>query len=99
MQLVSVESRPQPGLDRTRPEGRVPAEPQPLPLGVIIPASATRGTGVSKRWEECGASCLLKRQCNPPQLAEGTTAQLVEVQGDVPCLVGRKLKFALVRPA
>lgn len=77
----------------------VSVEPEPLPLKVAIPVAATRGTGVSKRWEECGAACLLKQYCNPSALPEGQTAQLVEVQGDVPCLVGRKLKFALVKPA
>lgn len=77
----------------------VAVEPEPLPVKMAIPVSATRGTGVSKRWEECGASCLLKQYCNPPALQEGQTAQLLDVQGDVACLVGRKLKLALVKPA
>lgn len=76
----------------------VAVEPEPLPVKVAIPVSATRGTGVSRRWEECGAVCLYKQYCNPSALPEGQTAQLVQVEGDVPCLVGRKLKFALVRP-
>ena len=76
----------------------VAVEPEPLPVRVAIPVSATRGTGISKRWEECGAACLLKQYCNPAALQEGQTAQLVEVQGDVPCVVGRKLKFATVKP-
>jgi uncharacterized protein (UPF0179 family) len=76
----------------------VEVEEKPLPLRIAIPANATRGTGVSKRWEECGASCLLKRHCNPSGLAEGQAASITKVEGDVPCLVGRKLKFALVEP-
>jgi uncharacterized protein (UPF0179 family) len=77
----------------------VAVEPQPLPIRVTIPVSATRGTGVSKRWEECGAVCLLKQYCDPSALAEGQTAQLVKVEGEVPCLVGRKLRFAWVQPS
>lgn len=77
----------------------VEVDPRPLPVRVAIPASATRGTGVSKHFQECGASCLLKQYCNPPALQEGVTAALETVEGDVPCLVGRKLKFALVRPS
>lgn len=73
-------------------------DPRPLPLRVAIPVAATRGTGVSKHWEECGAACLLKRHCNPAALPEGVTARIEKVEGDVPCLVGRKLKFALVTP-
>lgn len=76
----------------------VAVEPEPLPVKVAIPVSATRGTGVSRRWEECGAICLYKQFCDPAALPDGQTAQLVKVEGDVPCLVGRKLKFALVRP-
>lgn len=76
----------------------VEIDPKPLPLRVAIPVAALRGTGVSKHWEECGASCLLKQHCNPKALPDGVTAEIAEVQGDVPCLVGRKLKFALVRP-
>ncbi|HUR67718.1 MAG TPA: UPF0179 family protein [Candidatus Thermoplasmatota archaeon] len=76
----------------------VEVDPKPLPVRVTIPASATRGTGVSKHWVECGASCLLKQYCNPAALAQGVTAQLEKVEGDVDCLVGRKLKFAIVRP-
>lgn len=82
-------------------EGRVQVvelEEKPLPVKVIIPAAATRGTGVSKKWDECGASCLLKQYCNAPALTEGVTAAVEKVEGDVPCLVGRKLKFAWVRP-
>jgi uncharacterized protein (UPF0179 family) len=77
----------------------VAVDPKPLPLRVTIPVSATRGTAFSKRWVECGASCLFKQHCNPGALAEGQTASLEKVEGDVPCLVGRKLKFALVQPA
>jgi uncharacterized protein (UPF0179 family) len=76
----------------------VEVDPAPLPVRITIPATAARGTGVSKHWVECGASCLLKQYCNPPALAEGQTAGLEKVEGDVPCLVGRKLKFAWVRP-
>jgi uncharacterized protein (UPF0179 family) len=76
----------------------VAVEPAPLPVRIAIPVSATRGTGVSKRWEECGAVCMLKRYCNPSALVEGRTAQLVKVEGEVPCLVGRKLRFASVQP-
>lgn len=76
----------------------VEIDPKPLPVRVTIPVSATRGTGYSKRWEECGVACLLKQHCNAPALKEGVTMPLVAVEGDVPCLVGRKLKFALVRP-
>jgi uncharacterized protein len=76
----------------------VEVEPAPLPLRIAIPLTATRGTGVTKRWEECGASCLHKRACNSAALAEGQTAGILKVEGDVPCLVGRKLKFALVEP-
>lgn len=77
----------------------VELHPEPLPLRVAIPVSATRGTGMSKNFEECGAVCLLKQHCNPPALAPGVTAAIQKVEGDVPCLVGRKLKFALVTPA
>lgn len=76
----------------------VEVEAKSLPVRVAIPVSATRGTGVSKHWQECGAACLLKRYCNSPALPEGVTASLEKVEGDVPCLVGRKLRFALVRP-
>ena len=76
----------------------VEVEPKPLPVKVAIPVSATRGTGVSKHFDECGASCLFKQYCNPVALQPGVTAQLEKVEGDVPCLVGRKLKFAWVRP-
>lgn len=76
----------------------VEVDPKPLPVRVTIPVSATRGTGVSKHWDECGAACLLKQYCNPAALAPGVTAQIERIEGDVPCLVGRKLKFALVRP-
>ena len=74
----------------------VDVEPKPLPLRVAIPVAATRGTGMSRKFEECGASCLLKAQCNPTALPEGVTAKIVKLEGDVPCLVGRKLKFATV---
>lgn len=70
----------------------------PLPVRVAIPASATRGTGVSKHFEECGAACLLKQYCNPAGLPAGVTAPIEKVEGDVPCVVGRRLKFAWVRP-
>ena len=83
-------------------EGKVQVveiEEQPLPVRAAIPVSATRGTGVSNHFEECGASCLLKSACNPAALPPGVTAQIEKVEGDVPCLVGRKLKFALVRPS
>ena len=76
----------------------VEVDPKPLPVKVAIPVSATRGTGVSKHWVECGAACLLKQYCNPAALLPGVTAQLDKVGGDVPCIVGRKLKFAIVRP-
>lgn len=76
----------------------VEVEEAPLPVRMTIPVASTRGTGVTKHWEECGASCLLKSQCNPPALAEGRTASIVKVEGDVPCLVGRRLKFATVEP-
>jgi uncharacterized protein (UPF0179 family) len=76
----------------------VEVDPTPLPVRVAIPVSATRGTGFSKKWEECGAACLLKQHCNPVALKEGATAALVRIEGDVPCLVGRKLKFAWVTP-
>lgn len=76
----------------------VEVDPTPLPVRIAIATSATRGTGVSKHFQECGASCLLKRHCNPPALQEGVTAALESVEGNVPCLVGRKLKFAWVRP-
>jgi len=82
-------------------EGKVQVveiEEQPLPVRAAIPVSATRGTGVSNHFEECGASCLFKACCNPAALPRGVTAQIEKIEGDVPCLVGRKLKFALVRP-
>lgn len=77
----------------------VEVDPTPLPVRVAIPVTALRGTGVSKHWDECGASCLLKRHCNPAALKDGETARILKVEGDVPCLVGRKLKFALVDPS
>lgn len=76
----------------------VEVDPAPLPVRVAIPVTALRGTGVSKHWEECGALCLHKQHCNPAALKQGETAPIVKVEGDVPCLVGRKLKFALVDP-
>ena len=76
----------------------VEVEEAPLPVRVAIPVSATRGTGVSKHFEECGAACLFKQHCNPVALPAGATAKIEKVEGDVPCLVGRKLKFALVSP-
>lgn len=76
----------------------VEVEEKPLPLRVAIPVAATRGTGWSNHFEECGAACLLKQHCNPVALPPGVTAQIEKVDGDVPCLVGRKLKFAHVRP-
>lgn len=77
----------------------VKIEPKPLPVRMTIPVAAVRGTGVTKRWVECGASCLYKAQCNPAVIPEGGSASLLKVEGEVPCLVGRKLKFALVEPA
>lgn len=77
----------------------VEVDRKPLPVRVAIPVSAMRGTGYSKHFDECGASCLFKANCNPAALASGVTAQLEKVEGDVPCLVGRKLKFAWVRPS
>lgn len=82
-------------------EGKVQVveiDPTPLPVKVAIPVAATRGTGMSRHFEECGASCLYKAYCNPTQLPEGVTLPIEKVEGDVPCLVGRKLKFAWVRP-
>lgn len=76
----------------------VEVDAKPLPVRVAIPVSATRGTGVSKHFEDCGAVCLLKQYCNPAGLPPATTAALEKIEGDVPCLVGRKLKFAWVRP-
>jgi uncharacterized protein (UPF0179 family) len=76
----------------------VEVEEKPLPVRVAIPAAATRGTGVANRFEECGAACLYKALCNPAALPPGVTAQIERVEGEVPCLVGRKLRFALVRP-
>lgn len=76
----------------------VEIDPKPLPVRVAIPVSATRGTGMSKHWDECGASCLLKGHCNPAALPQGVTAKFIKIEGDVPCLVGRKLKFATVEP-
>lgn len=76
----------------------VEVDPKPLPVRMTIPVTALRGTGVSKHWDECGAVCLLKRHCNPAGLPAGVTAQIEKVEGDVTCLAGRKLKFALVRP-
>jgi uncharacterized protein (UPF0179 family) len=76
----------------------VDLQPEPLPVRVTIPVAATRGTGFSKHWDECGASCLLKQYCNPVGLPDGVTARIEKVEGDVPCLVGRKLRFATVRP-
>lgn len=76
----------------------VEIEPKPLPLRVAIPVAATRGTGYSKRFDECGAACLLKQHCNPKALPEGVTAKILKVDGDVACLVGRKLRFATVAP-
>ena len=83
-------------------EGKVQiieVDPKPLAVRVAIPVSATRGTGYSKHFDECGASCLFKQNCNPAALTLGVTALLEKVEGDVPCLVGRKLKFAWVRPS
>lgn len=76
----------------------VEIEERPLALRITIPATATRGTGVSKHWEECGASCLYKSMCNPAALKPGVTAKILQVEGEVPCLVGRKLYFARVDP-
>jgi uncharacterized protein (UPF0179 family) len=80
-------------------EGKVQVvDVEPLPARMTIPVSSLRGSMVTKHWEECGASCLLKRFCNAPAIPEGGRAAIKEVQGDVPCLVGRKLKFAAVEP-
>ena len=76
----------------------VEIEEKPLPVRIAIPVAATRGTGYSKNFEECGAACLLKKHCNAPALVPGVTAKIEKVEGDVPCVVGRKLKFALVSP-
>lgn len=77
----------------------VEIDPTPAPVRMAIPVAATRGTGLTHHWEECGASCLLKAACDPPALKEGQAAAINRVQHDVPCLVGRKLKFADVEPA
>ncbi len=76
----------------------VEVEAKPAPVRITIPIAATRGTATSKHWEECGASCLLKKYCNAPALKEGQSAKITKVEGDVDCLVGRKLKYALVEP-
>ena len=74
------------------------AEVEPVPLTVAIPATALRGTGWSKRWEECGAACRFKTFCNPSGMPEGAIASIVEVDGAVDCKVGRDLRFAKVEP-
>ena len=80
-------------------EGKVQVvEVEPLPVRITIPASALRGTAVTKKWEECGAACLLKRYCNPAAMDEGGKAAIVAVEGKTPCLVGRDLRFATVKP-
>jgi uncharacterized protein len=76
----------------------VAVDPKPLPVRTTIPLTATRGTAMSKHWVECGASCLIKQHCNPASMKEGQSASIVKVEGDVTCLVGRKLKYALVEP-
>lgn len=77
----------------------VEVDPRPAPVRMAIPIAATRGTGITKHWDECGASCLLKTTCNPAALKEGQAAAIQHVGEDVPCLVGRRLKFADVEPA
>jgi uncharacterized protein (UPF0179 family) len=76
----------------------VDVDAKPLPVRMAIPVSAARGTGVTKRWVECGASCLYKSACNPTAIPEGGSASLLRVGDEVPCLVGRKLRFAQVEP-
>lgn len=76
----------------------VEIDPRPLPLRVAIPVAATRGTGVSNGWEECGAACLQKPWCSAPALPKGQIARIEKVEGEVPCLVGRRLRYAIVRP-
>ncbi len=81
-------------------EGKVNViEVEPVPLRVAIPVAALKGTAYTKKWEECGASCLLKRFCNAPAVPDGTRLALDKVEGDVECLVGRKLKYATVTKA
>lgn len=76
----------------------VELEEKPLGVRFAIPVTATRGTGVTKRWEECGAACSYKAQCNPGALREGQGAAILRLEGEVPCLVGRKLAMAVVEP-
>ncbi len=81
-------------------EGRVTVvSVEPTPVRVTIPVAAAKGSAFTKKWVECGAKCTLKKYCDPAAFAEGTTLTLDEVGGDVPCLVGRKLKFARAHAA
>lgn len=74
------------------------AEVEPVPLRVTVPVAALRGTGYSKRWDECGAACPFKSYCNPAALAHGEMASIVDVGEPVDCKVGRELRFARVAP-
>lgn len=73
-------------------------EVEEIPIRVAVPASAARGTGWTNRFEECGASCLLKRYCNPAALPHGSGARgaFVKIDGPVECKVGRDLRYATV---
>ncbi|HVL46946.1 MAG TPA: UPF0179 family protein [Candidatus Thermoplasmatota archaeon] len=78
-------------------EGKVQVvDVEPLPHLMAIPATATRGTGMTNRFDECGAACVHKAACRPAAIAEGAKVRFLEVQGPVPCKVGRDLRFALV---
>lgn len=74
-------------------------EVEEVPQRVIVPAVAARGTGWSNRFEECGASCLLKRYCNPAALPRGSLARgsFVAIDGAATCKVGRDLRWATVK--
>lgn len=72
-------------------------EVEPLPHRIAVTAAAAaRGTGVTRHFEECGASCVYKANCASAAIPEGTKARFVAIEGPVTCKVGRDLRFALV---
>lgn len=64
-----------------------------------VPLAATKGTGWTQHFEECGAVCLFKKFCKPAAIPEGTACAIESVGEKVQCKVGRELRFARLRPA
>ena len=66
---------------------------EPLPFLLNVPAARLRGTMVTRHFEECGVrACPERGACAPAGVAEGVSAQILQVGAKVACPAGRDLK-------